>query len=107
MIRSGKLRHRLRVVQPSKQTGLAGDLIDSEEFVCLCWAEVNPISSKEMLLSDQNISEVSHKIRVRYNSLFKPDQIGIVGNHRFIFQSIQNWENRNIELTILAREIYK
>lgn len=105
-MKAGKLRHRISVYRHAEETGLAGDSTGIEIMIGQFWASVSPISSREIVASDQDFSDVTHEIRMRYCQDIRANQFARLGTQVFQFLHVQDWENRHIELKIIAREVF-
>lgn len=69
---AGKLRHRVKIQRPietqNPDTGAINTL--NWEDVATVWAEIAPVSGRELIESSAEASRVTTRIKVRYNRLF-------------------------------------
>ena len=68
---AGRLRHRLRVEQQVKTKNALGETSIAWQTVDTYWCEIRPLSSRELLASEQIQSEVDTLIVMRYNTTVK------------------------------------
>ena len=62
----GDLRHRITFEKEVKvPDGFKGNVITWQP-VCVVWASVEPLSSKEQFYAHQIQAETTHKVRIRY-----------------------------------------
>lgn len=104
-MRAGRLRHRITVQSVGSTYDDYGDLSDSWSTLASVWASISPISGREETIASELSGVVTHSILVRYRS-------GITAQNRIQFdsrvfqiESVRNWEERNIFLEILAKEV--
>jgi len=66
-IEAGKLRHRIIIVKPTLAQDTAGGWAeDTENVVATVWASVEALTGRELYAAQQQVSEVTHKITMRY-----------------------------------------
>lgn len=104
----GTLRHRVQLQQESTLPDSFGQPQSTWTTVLTTWARVEAISMREMFQSNQLVSQISHAITMRYQSTVPvaPGMRIVFGNHTYKVQAINNIEERNIILRVLALEIY-
>jgi len=66
MIRPGELRERVTVQVASGSRNALGETTFSWSDSTAVWASVQGLSAREVLLSGQQQTEVSHRVRLRY-----------------------------------------
>ena len=69
----GRMRYRIDVQEFSISKNANGFPVKTWNTVCSIWADVVPVSGKELLNSGQIISEVTHKIYIRYRDGINTD----------------------------------
>lgn len=69
MISSGKLRHRITVQKPVEQQNEVTGIVDTQwiDFINL-WASIEPLSAREFVASQSEVSKITTRITIRYNS---------------------------------------
>jgi len=66
-IEAGKLRHRIVIVKPTLAQDTAGGWSeDAENQVATVWASIEALTGRELYAAQQQVSEVTHKITMRY-----------------------------------------
>lgn len=68
-------------------------------------ASIRPISGREFYQAESINSEVTHKVNLRYIEGIKSDMRIKFGNRVFEIISVINFEERNIELQVLCKEL--
>jgi len=88
MIDPGKLRERVTVQIASGATNTLGETVLTWNNSSAVWASVEGVSSREALISGQQETTVSHRVRLRYLP-------GLTSQHRF------SWRSRTLEIVSL------
>lgn len=105
----GKLRHRITFQKLTESQNDYGEVVKDWVGVKVVWASVNPISAREFFAAEKMNSEVSHKIFMRYvRSLRITPDMRIKFGERY-FELIGppiNFQERNIELQLLCKELF-
>jgi SPP1 family predicted phage head-tail adaptor len=101
----GKLNKRV-TLQYSTRTpdGMGGFSLVWNSITPDIWAALWPVSASETVQSNQQVMTISHRIRIRYRSVLKPNYRIKYGNRYFAIVSIINPEERNEWLDILVKE---
>ena len=108
-LRAGQLSRRLRLQSRSaSQDSFGGqNLVWSD--VATVWAEIRPITGRELENARRIASEVSHQILVRYQPLLADSKV--VAGYRALYKgrifnihASMNEDERNTVLTLLASE---
>lgn len=102
-MRAGKLRHRIEIQKPVEVENPQGEPVKSWELVDTVWASIDPISANERFTALQVMGEVTHQIGMRYRQIDTAWRLKY-GQRVFNIDSSLNYEERNVRLTILARE---
>ena len=105
-MKAGRLRHQIIIqsVVESKDTFGGVDKVWSE--FATVRAEIKPLAGREYFANEQNNSTISHKVVIRYLS-------GVTSKMRILFGARVfeivsppiNFEEKNIEMQIMCREI--
>lgn len=107
---AGNLRRRVQIQSRATTVDSFGGQSNSWSTLATVWADINPLSGRELLAAQQVQAEVSHQITVRYQaSIFaNPKAVAplrVVYNSRvFNVQASLNEDERNIEVTLLCVE---
>jgi SPP1 family predicted phage head-tail adaptor len=88
MIDPGKLRERVTVQIASGTTNALGETVLAWANSSAVWASVEGVSAREALISGQQETTVSHKVRLRYLP-------GLTQSMRF------SWRSRTLEIVSL------
>ena len=88
MIDPGKLRERVTVQIASGTTNTLGETVLTWGDSSAVWASVEGVSAREALISGQQETTVSHRVRLRYLP-------GLTSQHRF------SWRSRTLEIVSL------
>lgn len=107
-INPAKYRNRISFVRKEEyQTPegyVATDWIEVEE-IGKVWAEIRSIRGNEFIMAGANAVDVTARITIRYNRHVTDDMKIKYGEKMFDITFINNLEERNIELEILASEV--
>ncbi len=76
-IEAGRLRHRIRVEQQVQVKNSFGESSIEWEAIGTFWAEIRPMSSREMLIAQQTQSRVDTVIVMRYNRAITASMRGV------------------------------
>jgi SPP1 family predicted phage head-tail adaptor len=85
---AGKLRERVTVQIASGTTNALGETVLAWGDSSAVWASVEGVSAREALISGQQETTVSHRVRLRYLP-------GLTSQHRF------SWRSRTLEIVSL------
>ena len=66
MIDPGRLRERVTIQSASEHRNAMGETTQTWSTYAERWASVQGISAREFLLSGQQQTEISHRVRLRY-----------------------------------------
>ena len=102
---AGQLRHRVTVQSVGSTVDDYGDLSNSWSTDASVWASIEPASGSEQDIAGELSGVVTHKIKIRYRS-------GVTSNSRLVFdsrtfeiESVRNWQERNVYLELLCKEV--
>lgn len=106
----GKLNKRIKILEFAEGEDGAGGYLDNwitgegwNEIITV-WANINPLSGRDLIMAQQTMSEITHKITIRYNSNIKSSHIIAYNSRRFDIQYIRNTQEKNTYLEILCVE---
>ena len=106
-IRSGQLRHKGAIQQATETRDAVGGVVRSwADVVPAWWAQVRPITAREMLSGAQITQEVTHIIRGRVvpGVTITPSMRFVWNGRTFNFVGVINSQERDIMLEITAME---
>lgn len=103
-MRSGPLRHRVSVQRQEPTRDEFGEIVANEWVeIGKRWAEVKPISGREALVSNQDLNEVTTRIRMRFFPIRGSDRI-VFKERIYNIQFINNIDEQDYQLEILCQE---
>ena len=88
MIDPGRLRERITIQQATESRNALGESVQAWATFAERWASVDGLSSREVLLTGQQQTEVTHRVRLRYVE-------GFTSTMRIL------WRSRVLEITSL------
>ena len=103
-MRSGRLRHRMWLKEPTHTSDGMGANTTTWGTVEVFWGSVEPLRGREWIASGLENSEVSGKIVRRYKSGITPDMIVAFGSRTFQIVSVINVDERNKEQQLMVTE---
>jgi SPP1 family predicted phage head-tail adaptor len=109
ILQAGKLRQRIKIVNPTlAQDTFGGTRIDVAAPFAIVWASVEALSGRELYAAQQKVSEVTHRVRIRWMRGVKP-QMNIWlgdpdGDREFQIQSVENPDETRHYLDLLCVE---
>ena len=104
ILRSGALRHRISFQEKTQTSDSMGGYTHTWQDSIDAYAAIWPLKAVERLESMKLEHSVTHKIRVRYHSGITADMRIRFGERYFEIIAITNFDERNIQLDILAEE---
>lgn len=102
---AGELRHKITIQKLENSQDSFGQPVENWPDVVTVWASVNPIVGKEFFAAETVNSEVTHRIRMRYKSGITPSMRVKFKDRFFSIKSVINYQERNIELQLMCREL--
>jgi len=103
-MRSGDLNKYITIQHPTKASDGMGGFTETFTDADSVFAAIWPISATELVRSMQQTMEITHRIRIRYRSAFRPDWRIKFGNRYFNIVSIINPNEKNELLDLMCRE---
>jgi len=111
VFQSGKLRHRVQIVQPSLTQDTAGGWnVNTNTLVLQCWATIEALSGVEKFAAHEFTSNVTHSIWIRNprsaitGAILAKMQVWFNGR-QFNIESVLNPDERNKMLQLLCVEV--
>ena len=108
-VRAGALRHRVTIERKVSAQDATGALVESWEVVGTVWAEVVPMTARELVAAGRDFGEISHQVLIRYHpALAAPlstaaTRVVYGVRVRALFGSI-NQDERNRLITLMCKE---
>lgn len=100
-----ELNKRITWQQQTKVADGQGGFTVTWVDVATTWAAIWPISANEVIQSDKPTMTVSHRVRIRFRNVFKPEWRGIYGNKIFNIVSVINVNTDSRWLDVLCKEV--
>jgi SPP1 family predicted phage head-tail adaptor len=104
-MRAGSLRHRVTLQSVGSTYDDYGDLSDSWSTDASVWAAIVPVSGQETDIAGELSGVVTHKIKIRYKASVNPQNRITFDDRTFQIESVRNWQERNIYLELLCKEV--
>lgn len=106
-MRAGDLRHRVTFQARSKAEDSFGERLNDWSDLFASWAQISPLSGRELLAAQAVQADVTHQVTVRYRpELASPRAVAAMritynGRHFNILSSLNEDErNRMVVLTV-------
>ena len=108
-INPGELRHRIIIQKLKSPLNDYGEIeVNNQETwidIAVVRAGIYPISGKEFFAAETVNSEITHKVKIRYIKGLSPSMRIKFNNRIFSIESIINFQEKNIELQLLCKEL--
>lgn len=104
-LQAGKLLHQVQLVTPdAPQDPAGGWVIDQTTLFATVWASVEALSGRELFAAQQQVSEVTHKITIRYLTGVLSSMCVIFDGHFYQIMAVLNPDGRHTMLILLCKE---
>lgn len=104
-INAGDLIHRIQIVKPTlAQDSAGGWQQDTDSVFATVWASIEALTGRELYAAQQRVSEVTHKITIRWYPGIVARMNVWFDNRVFQIQAVQNPDERKIMLVLLCLE---
>lgn len=100
----GSLNKRITLQYETKVSDSMGGFDSTWTDAATVWAALWPTSAREQVQSMKETMTISHRIRIRYRSVLRPDWRIKYGNNFYNIVSIINPSMKNEYLDILCKE---
>jgi SPP1 family predicted phage head-tail adaptor len=104
-VNPGELRHIISFQKLVDSQNEFGEVVNEWVEVAKTRAGVYPISGKEFFSAEKVTSEVSHKLHIRFLPNISPDLRIQFNDRYFHIISVINFQEKNIELQLLCKEL--
>lgn len=104
---AGTLRHRLTIQDQAKsRDGFGGEIINWTTWATV-WGAVEPLSGRERFVqaSDQQIYELTTRIRIRYREGLHTEMRVVWGVRVYNIRAVINRETRDREVYLMCEEL--
>lgn len=102
-MQAGKLRSRINLLLPSTQKDTFGALKNPVAFSTV-WARVEALNGRELYKAQQWVSEVTHKVTIRYQPGIVAKMLVDLNGRIFRIEAVMNPEEQQISLELLCVE---
>jgi SPP1 family predicted phage head-tail adaptor len=104
-LQAGKLRHRIQLMRQNLTQGTSGGtVVDDVSIFATVWASVEALTGRELYAAQQKVSEVSHKITMRWRGGITAAMNVWFDGREFQIQAVQNPDERHKLLILLCIE---
>lgn len=106
-MQAGTLRHQIEIQSHSATADELNQIVITEgdwSTDATRWAAIQPMSGRELEHNNAVYADVSHKITLRHYDLTTEDRIKY-GTRIFNIISVINIDERNREITVIAKEV--
>jgi SPP1 family predicted phage head-tail adaptor len=104
-IHAGRLRHEIKIVDlVNTQDSFGGNAIDNETPFATVWAEVLDLSGRELEAAQQKVSQVTHRIMMRWIPGVRAKQNVWFDDRQFQIEDVQDPDERRKILYLLCIE---
>lgn len=105
MTGAGALNKRIQIQYPTRVSDGMGSYTNTwTDAGDPVWAGIWPVSSKELVALNSTSFEITHRIRIRYRSVFKTSWRIRFGTRYFAIVGKLNPEEKNEFLDLLCKE---
>ncbi len=104
-MRSGDLRHLIKFVNLVETRNEYGEITKTEQDFTTTYAHIKPLTGNERFIANQVFADATAQITCRYVAGINLKMIITFGTRKYLILSIQNTDERNIELNIIAKEV--
>ena len=103
-LRAGKLRHQVVIQAQDTTQDSYGDAVRSWEDVATVWAEVRPLSGRELWAAQQTQATTTHQVVLRYLDGVTSSCRVKYGTRLLGIDAVLNPDERNERLVLLCTE---
>lgn len=104
-MRTGKLRHRLTIQEPTETKNAYGELITSWSTYETVWGSVEPLRGRELWAAREKEARIDVRIRIRYLADITAKMRIIFGSHIYQIESIIDVELLHNEMQLMCYEV--
>jgi SPP1 family predicted phage head-tail adaptor len=108
---AGRMRHRIKILQPTlQQDTTGGTQVNQNVVVASTWASIEALTGQEKFAAHEFITEVSHKIVIRWRRGVTSRMRVLVSSndHKrlFLIENVLNADERNKSLALYCIELF-
>lgn len=101
----GAYRHRVTVQVVTETQNSQGEPSTDWADETTVWTSVEPLVGRELLLAQQTVALVTHRVGLRYLAGLTAKKRLVFNGRTFNILNVMNLEERNREMEIMAQEI--
>ena len=105
MFNPGDLRHRITLQSPPTTQDSYGAPTGDYTDVATIWANINPISGRELFAAEQFASEITHRVRIRYRAGVTSSMRVKYGDRNFEIMYVINEYERDRITQLMCKEL--
>ena len=102
---AGKLRTRVIIQKPSESQSASGEVTTTWATLAASWANIEPVSGRELLAADQMQATSRVRVRMRYLPGLTNECRIYWPNHTLEVNEIVDVESRGVEYELLCTEM--
>jgi SPP1 family predicted phage head-tail adaptor len=99
------LRHKITLQERKNTENEYGESTEEWIDIYTIWASVNPVVGREYFAAETVNSEVTHKIRIRYKENINPFMRVKFKERFFRIISVIDFEEKNLEMQLMCKEL--
>lgn len=103
-MRAGRLKSLIEIQRYTTTKNMVGEVKQSWNTLLNTRAEIKPLTAKEIFASNMNVSEVTHKITIRYEVEIKSTDRIVYNGRFFDITGVINIDEQNTVIEILTKE---
>ena len=102
----GRMRHKVELHEVTKNQDGYGEQVPTYTKYDDVWAEIEPLTGRELLHAQQVSAELTVRIRIRYHGTVKSEDRVIYGDRTFeVVGPPINKDERGAEMILMCKEI--
>lgn len=103
-LNSGDLNRRIRIEQRAVQRDTVGQLASPWDPVVTCWARIDQLSGRELVMAQAIHAETTHRIRIRYRPGITAAMRAVYGDRQFNVLGVTDPETAHVALDLFCSE---
>lgn len=104
-MKAGQLRHRVTLETETKTQSSSGALTSTWATLDKVWAQIEPMSSRELMEASQRGTNETHKVTLRYRDDLTTKERVKFGTRVLNIGSLVNVGERNRTLVLMCEEV--
>lgn len=104
-VKAGARDRRIVIQTLTETTTDGGEITEAATTFATVWAEIMPLSGRELWIAQQSQATTTHKITMIYRPGITPKMRAIYNGRTFNFDSVVNLDEANRYIMITATEV--